>query len=73
MPETLVEPELQTTDTGEHDRMRHYFKKADIERAYLYGDVIQAICGKTDVPLRDPDKYPTCPSCKEIYDSFERD
>ncbi|MEI6710377.1 MAG: DUF3039 domain-containing protein [Actinomycetota bacterium] len=27
---------------------------------------IKALCGKVWVPGRDPQKYPICPTCKEI-------
>ncbi|HSI94187.1 MAG TPA: DUF3039 domain-containing protein [Jiangellaceae bacterium] len=26
-----------------------------------------ALCGKVWVPSRDPEKYPVCPRCKEIW------
>ena len=29
-----------------------------------------ALCGKVWVPGRDPNKFPVCPICKEIYDGL---
>ena len=29
-----------------------------------------ALCGKIWVPNRDPQKFPVCPICKEIYDGL---
>ncbi len=54
-----------TTDDGDHERMAHYFRKADIEAAYLEGVEIVALCGKKDRPLRDFSKYPVCKTCEE--------
>jgi Protein of unknown function (DUF3039) len=30
-----------------------------------------ALCGKKWIPNRDPDRYPVCPTCKEIYDALK--
>ena len=29
---------------------------------------VQALCGKKWVPNRNPDRYPVCPTCKEIFE-----
>jgi hypothetical protein len=31
------------------------------------GTPVRALCGKVWVPNRDPQKFPVCPECKEIY------
>jgi uncharacterized C2H2 Zn-finger protein len=28
---------------------------------------VKALCGKIWVPTRDPEKFPVCPTCKEIH------
>ena len=33
----------------------------------LSGEPVTALCGKVWVPGRDPEKFPVCPACKEIY------
>jgi hypothetical protein len=33
----------------------------------LSGDAVIALCGKVWVPGRDPNRYPVCPTCKEIF------
>ncbi|MCU0269604.1 MAG: DUF3039 domain-containing protein [Acidimicrobiales bacterium] len=63
---TLLEEDLRTTDDGDHDRFSHVVRKADAARAYVTGEAITALCGKRWVPTRDPDRYPVCPTCKEI-------
>ena len=32
------------------------------------GSTVTALCGKTWVPTRDPNRYPVCPTCKEILE-----
>ncbi|MBU6232750.1 MAG: DUF3039 domain-containing protein [Acidobacteria bacterium] len=32
----------------------------------INSSVVQALCGKTWVPGRDPQKYPLCPTCRDI-------
>lgn len=60
----------QKTDDGDHDRFAHYVRKEKITQAALGGSPVIALCGKVWVPGRDPEKYPVCPECKEIYDGF---
>jgi hypothetical protein len=68
--ETIVEPRLTEGDEGEHDRFAHYVRKEDIVRSAVEGVAVIALCGKRWVPNRDPQKYPVCPSCKEIYEAL---
>jgi hypothetical protein len=70
--QTIEQPKTADarTDAGGHDRFAHYFRKSDIELAYLEGQAIRALCGKVDVPLKDPNKYPVCPECRKIFDSL---
>ena len=57
---------VPSTDGGDHDRYAHIVAKADASRAYVTGEPITALCGKKWTPSRDPDRYPVCPSCKEM-------
>ena len=54
------------TSGGDHDRFAHYVRKSDIVRANVEGVPVQALCGKKWIPNRDPERYPVCPTCKEI-------
>ena len=51
---------------GDHERFAHYVRKADIVRSNVEGVPVEALCGKRWIPNRDPDRYPICPTCKEI-------
>jgi hypothetical protein len=51
---------------GDHDRFAHYVRKADIVRSNVEGVPVVALCGKKWIPNRDPERYPVCPTCKEI-------
>ncbi|MGN7213339.1 DUF3039 domain-containing protein [Brachybacterium paraconglomeratum] len=65
-----VQEQEQATDDGDHDRFAHYVRKDKITQAALGGTPVIALCGKVWVPGRDPDKYPVCPECKEIYEGI---
>jgi hypothetical protein len=41
--------------------------------AQVNGTPVRALCGKVWVPSRDPQRFPICPECKEIYDSLQDD
>lgn len=62
----LTRPELQIDD-GDHDRFSHYVKKEKILESAMSGKTVRALCGKKWIPTRDPEKFPICPICKEIY------
>ena len=70
MSETVFDVDTDTLlidDTGEHDRFAHYVEKDEATRSMVYGEPVVALCGKIWVPSRDPEKYPVCPTCKELY------
>ena len=67
----LTRPDLQEDDGG-HDRFSHYVKKEKIVESAVTGKAVRALCGKKCIPSRDPEKYPVCPVCKEIYDGLPR-
>lgn len=58
------------TDDGDHDRFAHYVRKDKVTQAALGGTPVIALCGKVWVPGRDPEKYPVCPECKEIFEGM---
>jgi hypothetical protein len=60
-------------DEGDHDRFSHYVKKDDILKSALSGKAVKALCGKKWTPGRDPDKFPVCQSCKDIYEKLKDD
>jgi len=62
----LTRPVLEEDDGG-HDRFSHYVKKEKIVESAVTGKSVRALCGKKWIPSRDPEKYPICPACKEIY------
>lgn len=58
-------------DEGDHERMSHYTDKDKLMQAMIEGTPVVALCGKVWVPSRDPNRFPVCPECKEIYESLE--
>jgi hypothetical protein len=74
---TVLEMEIEVEATpktshgdGDHDRFAHYVKKEKILESALSGDKVTALCGKKWIPGRDPNRYPVCPACKEIFSSM---
>ena len=55
-------------DDGDDNRFSHYVKKEDIMRSAIDGVPAVALCGKTWMPNRDPEKYPVCPKCVELME-----
>lgn len=68
----VQDPDVVDTDEGDHDRFSHYVRKADIMRSAVEGVAVQALCGKKWIPNRNPDRYPVCPTCKEIFQQLNK-
>ena len=73
-PQTAVlertETVPQVAEPGDHERFAHYVRKEKILESALSGEPVTALCGKVWIPGRDPQKFPVCPTCKEIYESL---
>ena len=61
----------QLDDGDDDDRLSHYVRKEDIMRSAVDGVPVVALCGKTWVPGRDPEKFPVCPACKDMMGILE--
>ena len=60
----------QLAEPGDHERFSHYVRKEKIVESAVMGTPVVALCGKVWVPNRDPQKFPVCPICQEIYDGL---
>jgi hypothetical protein len=65
----LLEKEL--LEDGDHERYSHYVKKDKIVESAVMGNAVMALCGKVWIPNRSPEKFPVCPTCKEIYEKLK--
>ena len=68
MTDTMLDREVAPTlDDGDHEKFAHIVAPASaVAEAYVTGEAVTALCGKRWVPTRDPERYPVCPTCKEI-------
>lgn len=62
----------EALEAGDHDRFSHYARKDKLTEAMVMGTPITALCGKVWVPSRDPQKYPVCPACKEVWETMAK-
>jgi hypothetical protein len=56
-------------DEGDSERFSHYVPKDKLMAAMIEGTPVRALCGKLWTPSRDPQRFPVCPECKEIFES----
>lgn len=73
---TLLEEQTQTQpnytyEDGDEERFSHYVPKDKLMAAMVDGVPVKALCGKMWVPSRDPDRFPICPQCKDIYEKMK--
>lgn len=64
---TIVAPIEEQLDEGDHERFSHYVEKKKIVKSAVSGKTVTALCGKKWIPSRDPERFPICPTCKEIH------
>ena len=67
---TVPDSERLLDDGGDHDRFSHYVRKDKIVQSAVEGNAVVALCGKKWVPNRNPERFPVCPACKEIYEQL---
>ncbi|MBM6404342.1 DUF3039 domain-containing protein [Phycicoccus sp. CSK15P-2] len=60
----------EVAEPGDHERFAHYVRKEKIVESAVTGEPVTALCGKVWVPGRNPDRFPVCPMCKEIYEGL---
>lgn len=72
LSQTITEEEIDY-QSGDHERYAHYVNKNKIVESAVMGNAVEALCGKIWVPSRDPQKFPVCPSCQEIYETLKKD
>lgn len=74
--ETLVDERVEQEEDlryeeGDHERFSHYVPKEKLTEAMVMGTPVIALCGKVWVPSRNPDRFPVCPECKEIWETLQ--
>lgn len=65
---TATDPVVNPVEPGDHERYAHYVRKDKVVESAVMGTPVVALCGKVWVPSRDPEKFPVCPECKEIFE-----
>ncbi|MBO1032103.1 DUF3039 domain-containing protein [Tessaracoccus sp. SD287] len=72
--QTVIDERTKTdglnAEDGDHERFSHYVPKDKLTEAMVMGTPVVALCGKVWVPHRNPEKFPVCPECKEIWESL---
>lgn len=69
---TLLDERVEeaSVEPGDHERFAHYVQKDKIMESAVTGSAVIALCGKVWIPNRDPQKFPVCPECKDIYEAL---
>ncbi len=66
-------PSNAPVEPGDHERFSHYVEKDKLTEAMVMGTPVVALCGKVWVPSRDPERYPVCPECKDVWEQLDDD
>ena len=68
--QTVTQDRVEQFEDGDQDRFSHYVPKDKLVAAMVNGTPVVALCGKVWVPTKNPEKFPVCPECKEIWQSM---
>ena len=68
--QTVLDERTSQVEDGDHERFSHYVPKDKLMKAMVTSTPVVALCGKVWVPTRNPEKFPVCPECKEIWQSM---
>ena len=60
----------ENLDEGDHDKFSHYVPKDKIVESAVTGKPVRALCGKKWLPNSNPERFPICPACKDIYEKL---
>lgn len=71
--QTRLDERTLPTESGDHERLSHYVPKDKLMEAMINGTPVIALCGKVWVPSRDPERFPVCPECKDIWEQLQKD
>lgn len=71
-PSVSIDPQTQNIEPGDHERYSHYVRKDKVVESAVMGNPVIALCGKVWIPNRDPEKFPVCPECNEIYQQMKK-
>ena len=71
-PSVSIDPQTQNIEPGDHERYSHYVRKDKVVESAVMGNPVVALCGKVWIPSRDPEKFPVCPECKDIYEQMRK-
>lgn len=78
MTSTAIETEIDPL-TGK-GRVSHIVKPSKdkhgpelVMEARVFGTPVEALCGHTWVPSRDPKQFPLCQACKDIFDGLAQE
>jgi Protein of unknown function (DUF3039) len=66
----VITPQTSDPELDHANEVAHIAPADKITEAYITGIPIEALCGATFVPSKDPKGMPVCQACKEIYEGF---
>lgn len=66
----VLEQTREEKAPGDDERYAHYVRKDRITQSAVEGGPVVALCGKVWTPVRNPDRFPICPTCKAIYENI---
>jgi hypothetical protein len=71
---TVTEPCVSDPELEEEEpNVAHLAEKGSVMEGYITGSTVKALCGFVFVPSRDPERYPLCQPCVDVFEKTLRE
>ena len=69
VPDLDAPPVVELTEDDDEPDATHIVTQQDLIHSQVTGQAIRALCGKLWIPKRNPDDYPMCTACIDIFNA----
>ena len=69
IPDLDAPPSMDLDDGADPADAAHIVSQEDLIHSQITGEPIRALCGKLWVPKRNPDDYPLCQACADLFNA----
>lgn len=70
LDDPIVEDQIEVYNSDNAERFAHWVDAQKANASKLSGKPVVALCGKVWKADRNPENYPICPKCNEIYNEL---
>jgi len=70
LPDLDAAPVIELDEGTDDADAAHIVSQEDLIHSQVTGEPIRALCGKLWIPKRNPDDYPICQACVDVFNAI---